>query len=77
MAAIKFILLSARDLSWRGCWIEGETRPREDEFRELLGVPKEKRILLLIALGEPVRWSPPPPKRPLSEVLHWEKYGGL
>ena len=76
-AAAQNMLLAARDLGWGSCWIEGQMRPHEDDLKDLLQVPKEKRILLLIALGEPVRWSPPPPKRPLSEVLHWERYGGL
>jgi nitroreductase len=49
-------------------------RPHEEHFKELLAIPKEKRILLMIALGEPVKWSPSPPKKSLSEVLHWEKY---
>ena len=76
-AAAQNMLLAARDLEWGSCWIEGQMRPHEDDLKDLLQVPEEKRILLLIALGEPVTWSPPPPKRPLSEVLHWEKYGGL
>lgn len=76
-AAAQNMLLAARDLDWGSCWIEGQMRPHEDELKELLQVPRDKRILLLIALGEPVRWSPPPPKRPLSDVLHWERYGGL
>lgn len=73
-AATQNILLAARGLGWGSCWIEGQMRSLEDEFKRLLGVPGGKRILLLIALGEPVRWSLPPPKKSLSEVLDWEKY---
>jgi nitroreductase len=74
-AATENMLLTARDLDWGSCWIEGQMCPHEDQLKELLQVPKEKRILLLIALGEPVRWSPSPPKKSLSEVMHWERYG--
>jgi nitroreductase len=73
-AAAQNMLLAARDLGWGSCWIEGQMRPHEDDIRELLRVPEEKRILSLIALGEPVKWSAPPPKKSLSEVLHWERY---
>jgi nitroreductase len=73
-SAAENILLSARALGYGSCWIEGQLRPHEEHFKELLGIPKGKRILLIIALGEPVKWSPSPPKKSLSEVLHWEKY---
>ncbi len=73
-AATQNMLLAARDLGWGSCWIEGQMRPHKDKFKELLKVPKEKRILSLIALGEPVKWSASPPKKSLSEVLYWEKY---
>lgn len=73
-ASAENILLSARALGYGSCWIEGQIRGYEEHFKELLSIPEGKRILLMIALGEPVKWSPPPPKKPLSEVLHWEKY---
>lgn len=73
-SATMSILLSATVLGYGSCWIEGQIRPHEEHFNKLLGIPEGKRILLMIALGEPVKWSPPPPKRPLSEVLHWGKY---
>ena len=73
-AATQNILLTARDLGWGSCWIEGQMRPHEQRFKAMLNVPDEKRIVVLIALGEPVRWSAPPPKKSLNEVLHWERY---
>jgi nitroreductase len=73
-SATENMLLSARSLGYGSCWIEGQIRPHEKHFKELLDVPKGKRILLMIALGESVKWSPSPPKKSLSEVLHWERY---
>jgi nitroreductase len=73
-AAAQNILLAARALGYGSCWIEGQVRPHEEHFKELLSIPEGKRILLMIALGEPVKWSQSPAKKALPEVLHWEKY---
>jgi len=73
-AATENMLFATRDLGWGSCWIEGQMPPHEEHFRELLHIPEEKRILMMIALGEPVRWSPSPSKKSLSQVLHWERY---
>jgi hypothetical protein len=40
-----------------------------------LGVPDDLRLLTLIPIGVPTHW-PEGEKKPLEEVLHWEKYGG-
>ena len=53
--------------------MEGYTLPLEDEFKSLLGVPKGKRLLTLVPVGVPAAW-PTVEKRPLEDVLHWEKY---
>jgi nitroreductase len=45
----------------------------EEEFKVLLGVPETKKLLTLLPIGVPVEW-PTKEKKPLSEVLHWEKY---
>ncbi|KPL04182.1 MAG: hypothetical protein AMJ73_04570 [candidate division Zixibacteria bacterium SM1_73] len=73
-AAAENILLAAKALGYGSCWIEGQVRPHEEHFRELLSIPKGKRILLMIALGHPVKWPPSPAKKALSEILHWERY---
>ncbi len=43
------------------------------EFKTLLNVPPEKRLLTLIPIGVPVEW-PTQEKKSLAEVIHWEKY---
>jgi nitroreductase len=72
-AAIENILLASTALGYGSCWLEGWTLPHEEEFKTLLGVPEEKRLLTLIPIGVPVEW-PTKEKKPLAEVLHWERY---
>ena len=72
-AAVENMLIASTALGYGSCWLEGYTLPREGEFRDLLGVPKEKRLLTLIPIGVPVEW-PTRQKKPLEEVLHWERY---
>jgi len=72
-AAVENMLLAATALGYGSCWLEGYTRPREDEFKQLLEVPAEKRMLTLVPIGVPVKW-PEKTKKPLEQVLHWEKY---
>jgi nitroreductase len=73
-AAIENILIASTALGYGSCWLEGWTLPREDEFKELLGIPADKRLLTLIPIGVPVGW-PTCDKKPLDEVLYWEAYG--
>jgi nitroreductase len=72
-AAIENILIASTALGYGSCWLEGWTLPHEDEFKALLGVPEEKRLLTLIPIGVPQDW-PTREKRPLADVLHWERY---
>jgi len=73
-AAVENMLIAATALGYGSCWLEGYTQPREDEFKQLLGVPDDKRLLTLVPIGVPVGW-PTQEKKPLAEVLHWERYG--
>jgi nitroreductase len=72
-AAIENMLIASTALGYGSCWLEGYTLPHEEDFKGLLGVPEEKRLLTLIPIGVPVEW-PSREKRPLEDVLHWEGY---
>lgn len=72
-AAVENMLIASTALGYGSCWLEGYTLPREEEFKELLDVPEEKRLLTLVPLGVPVGW-PTKEKKSLEEVIHWEGY---
>lgn len=73
-AAVENMLIASTALGYGSCWLEGYTLPREDEFKTLLGVPNDKRLLTLVPIGVPVNW-PTIEKKSLEEVIHWEVWG--
>ena len=73
-AAVENILIAATAMGYGSCWLEGWTKPREEEFKKLLDIPSDKRLLTLIPLGVPAEW-PEREKKPLSEILYWDHYG--
>lgn len=72
-AAIENILIAATALGYGSCWLEGWTLPREVEFKDLLRIPAERRLLTLIPIGVPVSW-PKREKKALADVIKWETY---
>ena len=74
-AAIQNILVAGRALGVGTCWVAGDKKAYADTIRKMLGLPEKYRLIGLIAVGYSTD-SPSPAKKPLSEVLHWEKYGG-
>lgn len=72
-AAVENMLLACVALGYGACWLEGYTLPREEEFKVLLGIPKSKRLITLVPVGVPAE-NPVVDKKPLKEILHWERY---
>jgi nitroreductase len=72
-AAVENMLIAATALGYGSCWLQGYTMPREEEFKMLLGIPEELRLLTLVPIGVPVQW-PTKEKKTLAEVIHWERY---
>ncbi len=73
-AAVQNMLVAATALGYGACWLEGYTLPLEGQFKELLGVPADKRLLTLVPLGVPAEW-PTKEKKSLEQVIHWERWG--
>ncbi|HUV90323.1 MAG TPA: nitroreductase family protein [Anaerolineae bacterium] len=72
-AAVENMLIACTALGYGACWLEGYTLPREEEFKALLGVPEDRRLLTLIPIGVPAE-APTRQKKALEQVLHWERY---
>jgi nitroreductase len=72
-AAVENMLIASTALGYGSCWLEGYTLPLEEEFKALLNVPKDRRLLTLIPVGVPAEW-PTVEKKPLEEVIHWERW---
>jgi nitroreductase len=72
-AAVENMLLASTALGYGSCWLEGDTLPREDAFKTLLGIPSAKRLLTLVPIGVPAEW-PSKEKKTMDDVLHWETY---
>ena len=72
-AAVQNMLVAATALGYGSCWLEGYTIPREEEFKTLLGVPSDKRLLTLVPVGVPLDW-PEKDKKPLASIVFWDRY---
>ena len=75
-AATQNILIAATALGVQSCWVAGDKKPYCGDVLRILGVPPGYRLISLIALGYTDHPRSPTPKRPLSDVLHWERYRG-
>ena len=70
-AAVENILIASTAMGYGSCWLEGDTLPHEEEFKDLLSIPREKKLLTLVPIGVPAEW-PEKDKKALKEVIHWE-----
>jgi nitroreductase len=73
-AATENILIAAHALGLGACWVAGDRKDYAEPVRELLGVPEGHKLVALVALGYSAEQVEPHGKRPLAEVLHWERY---
>jgi nitroreductase len=67
------ILVAARAHDLGSCWVAGDKKSYAEKVRKLVGAPENCKLISLLAIGYPAE-ERDKKKRPLSEVLHWEKY---
>lgn len=72
-AATQNILNAARAHGLGSCWVAGDKKEYASKIGEMLGLPRDHKLISLIAIGTPAQ-IPSPAKKPLSEVLKWERY---
>jgi nitroreductase len=73
-AALENILLAARCHGLGACWVAGDKKPYAPQVGELVKAPAGMKLIGLVALGHPAETPVMPPKRPLREVLHHERF---
>jgi len=68
-AAIQNIHLAAYSLGLGTCWIGAF---REEEAREILEITPGTRPVAIIPVGYPAEAPPPPSRRPINDMVHYE-----
>jgi nitroreductase len=74
-AATENMLLAITALGYASVWIEGTLLRAEEQYKQVLGVPEEMRLMVLLPIGAADGPAEQAPKRPLAEAVHWERYG--
>lgn len=73
-AATENMLIAATALGYGSCWLEGAIGTLEQDYKDFLGIPNDRKIFTLIALGVPAE-MPVKEKKSLDQVLHRERFG--
>lgn len=73
-AATENMLLAATALGIASCWIAGDKKEYGARIARALGVPAGMKLISIISLGYPKAKPEFHQKRPLKEIVHWEKF---
>ena len=74
-AACENMFLAITALGYATVWVQGTLARQEDMAKEVLGIPDEKRCIILLPIGRDAVGVGQAEKKPLSELVHREKYG--
>ncbi len=69
--AVDHLVLQATAEGLGTCWIAALD---EREVKKLLSVPKEMRVLVVVPIGYTDSWPAVRPRRPLEEIVCYDKY---
>lgn len=73
-AATQNMLLAATACGLASCWVGGDNPRNQQGIPRVLNVPAGYTLVSLIAIGHSDAKAGSPARRPLDQVLHWEKW---
>jgi len=74
-AAAENMLLAITALGYASCWVEGTLAKQEQWAKKLLGVPDDRRLIILLPIGKPIAAPVQKEKKPLTDIAYSERYG--
>jgi nitroreductase len=73
-AATENMLLAIHAMGFASCWVQAMDKPYSKPIAELLGIPDSHVLVALVPVGMQFDDPPELDKRPLEDVLHWERF---
>ncbi|MGM0436928.1 MAG: nitroreductase family protein [Bacillota bacterium] len=73
-AATENILISAKAQGLDSCWVAGYKKDYSSGIEEYFSLPKDYRLISLLAIGYSDRNPEPPAKKCIEEVIHYENF---
>jgi nitroreductase len=70
--SMEHLILAAAEKGLGTCWLGGQFD--EKTVREALGVPESHRVVALTPIGYPDESPPAKERKPMSEMVTWEKW---
>lgn len=72
-AATENLLIAAAAHGLGACWVAGTRQEYGPAVVKAFGAPADRQLVAIVSFGYPAE-EPEVEKRPLSEVIHWEKF---
>jgi len=72
-AATENLLLAAEAHGLGACWVAGSPQPYAPAVAKAFGAPADLTLISIVSVGHPAE-SPSIEKRPLADLLHWERF---
>jgi nitroreductase len=72
-AATENLLIAAAAHGIGSCWVAGTKQPYGPAVVAAFGAPQDRQLIAIVSFGYPAE-APQVEKRPLAEVLHWERF---
>jgi nitroreductase len=73
-AATENMLLAIHSLGLASCWVQTFEKEYAAPIKAMLGVPEQMVLVSMVPVAHSAGAVRTPTKRPLTEVLHWDRY---